>query len=133
MGGAFNAIVTSVVNDLIMPLLSIITMGTDFSALMITIGTGENAANLTYGNFIAAVIQFLMIALVIFFLIKAYNRFADKKFGEAPPTKTCPFCTSSIAEAATRCPHCTSVLDACKPGSSTGLLDDQPQDDLVIM
>jgi large conductance mechanosensitive channel len=111
MGAAFNAIITSVVNDLIMPLLSILTLGTDFSSLMITIGSGPNAANLTYGHFIAAVINFVMIAFVIFIIIKAYNRFTDSKVGEPKVTKTCPYCGSTIPEAALRCPNCTTVLD----------------------
>ena len=113
MGGAFNAIVSSVVNNLIMPLLSIITLGTDFTALKITIGSGPNAAELTYGTFIAAVINFLVIAVVVFLIIKAFNRFKlNKKTEEAPAaTKTCPYCASEIPEQAVRCPSCTTVLD----------------------
>ncbi|MCL1879371.1 MAG: large conductance mechanosensitive channel protein MscL [Actinomycetia bacterium] len=114
MGAAFNAIITSAVNNLIMPLLSIITMGTDFSALYIAIGSGPNAAQFSYGNFISAVINFLLIALVIFIAIKAINRITNKKPDDAedePATKTCPYCASEIPEAAVRCPECTTVLD----------------------
>ncbi|MCL2339583.1 MAG: large conductance mechanosensitive channel protein MscL [Actinomycetia bacterium] len=114
MGGAFNAIITSLVKDLLMPLLSILTMGTDFTKLAIQIGDGPYAAQLTYGNFIAAVINFLLIALSIFLAIKLVNRFATNKIAqppEAPPTKTCPYCGSDIPEVALRCPHCTTVLD----------------------
>ena len=111
MGGAFNAIINSVVSDLIMPLLSVITMGTDFSTLMIPIGSGDNAANLTYGNLIAAIIRFIFIAIVLFAIIKALNRFANQKIGQTPPTKTCPYCASKIPEQALRCPACTSVLN----------------------
>jgi len=111
MGGAFNAIVASVVDDLIVPLLSLITMGTEFSELKVTLGAGEHAAELTYGNFLGAIIHFLMVSIVIFLAIKAYNKFADKKIGEAPPTQTCPYCASVIAESAVRCPQCTSLLD----------------------
>jgi large conductance mechanosensitive channel len=111
MGGAFNAIVNSLVADLIMPLLSVITLGTDFSALMIPIGTGANAANLTYGNLIAAIIKFMFIAIVIFTMVKALNRFANQRIGEAPPSQTCPYCASRISDKALRCPNCTTVLD----------------------
>ena len=113
MGGAFNAIVASLVNDLIMPLLSIITQGTDFSSLSIVLGTGPNAAELKYGNFIGAIVHFLLIAMVIFLIIKSFNRFTEKKFGQPPaPTKKCPYCMSSIPEEAVRCPSCTSLLEA---------------------
>jgi len=111
MGGSSNAIVSSMVNDILMPLLSILSMGTDFAALKVTIGTGPDAAELTYGNFLAAVVNFLTVAIVIFFAMKAYNRFADKKVGETAPTRKCPFCASAIPEAAVRCPNCTTVLD----------------------
>jgi len=123
MGGAFNAIVSSAVKDIFMPVLSLLTMGTDFAALKITIGIGPDAAELTYGNFIAAVVNFLTVAIVIFVCMKAYNRFADKKIGETAPTKKCPYCTSSIAVEATRCPNCTSVLDE----------DDENAEDVIAM
>ena len=113
IGGAFTAIVNSLVNDVMMPLLSLVTGGLDFSALCISLGEGEGAATLNYGAFIAAIINFLLIALVIFMLIKALNKFSKKK-EEAPAaatTKDCPYCKSKIALEATRCPHCTSVLE----------------------
>lgn len=114
MGGAFNAIVNSVVADLIMPLLSVITMGTDFSALSIQLGSGDNAASLTYGNLIGAVIKFLFISLVLFLIIKALNRFANQRIGQAPPSQTCPYCASKIPVSAVRCPNCTSLLEPDK-------------------
>lgn len=112
IGGAFTAIVNSLVNDLLMPLLSILTGGFDFSALCIALGEGEGAATLNYGSFISAVINFLLIALVIFVIIKAINTVFRKKKEDAPAptTKECPFCKEQIAIEATRCPHCTSVL-----------------------
>ena len=115
IGGAFTAIVNSLVNDMMMPLLSIITGGLDFSHLCIVLGEGEGAATLNYGAFIAAVINFLLIALVIFVLIKAINKISKKK-EEAPApapvtTKECPYCKQVIALEATRCPHCTSTLE----------------------
>ena len=114
IGGGFTAIVNSLVNDLVMPLLSILTGGYDFTKLSVVLGNGENAATLNYGLFISAVINFLLIALVIFCMIKAINKMKDKikKNEEADPTtKICPFCKSEIDIEATRCPHCTSQLD----------------------
>ena len=114
IGGAFTAIVNSLVNDVMMPVLSLITGGLDFSKLCIALGEGEGAATLNYGAFIAAVINFLLIALVIFVLIKTINKLSEKK-EEAPApatTKECPYCKEKVAIAATKCPHCTSSLEA---------------------
>ncbi|MBP3476498.1 MAG: large-conductance mechanosensitive channel protein MscL [Lachnospiraceae bacterium] len=111
IGGAFTAIVNSLVNDVVMPLLSLLTGGFDFSALCIVLGEGEDAATLNYGSFISAVINFILIALVIFLVIKAINKLSRKKKEEpAVTTKECPFCKEKIALEATRCPHCTSEL-----------------------
>ena len=114
IGGGFTAIVNSLVNDVVMPLLSILTGGYDFTKLSVVIGSGDNAATLNYGLFISAVINFLLIAFVIFCLIKALNKMKDKlaKNEEEDPTvKICPYCKSEIDIAATRCPHCTSQLE----------------------
>ena len=110
IGSAFTAIVTSLVDDLLMPVLSLITGGMDFSSLCIVLGEGENAATLNYGSFIAAVINFLLIALVIFCMVKAINKALGKKEPE-PTTKDCPYCGEKISIKAVRCPHCTSQLD----------------------
>ena len=113
IGGAFTAIVNSLVNDVMMPVLSLITGGLDFSKLCIVLGEGEGAATLNYGAFIAAVINFLLIALVIFMLIKTINKVFKKEEAPAPvTTKECPYCKQKIAKDATRCPHCTSQLEA---------------------
>ena len=115
IGGGFTAIVNSLVNDVVMPLLSVLTGGYDFTKLSVVLGSGENAAELNYGLFISAIINFLLIALVIFCIIKALNKMKDKfqKQEEADPTtKKCPFCKSEIDIEATRCPHCTSQLDS---------------------
>lgn len=79
IGGAFTAIVTSLVNDIIMPIVGVILGGVDFTALAITVGD----ANITYGNFIQAIINFLIIALVLFLLIRSINSMSRKK-EEAP-------------------------------------------------
>lgn len=110
IGGAFTAIVTSLVNDILMPVLSLLTGGFDFSALCIVLGEGENAATLNYGSFIAAIINFLLISLVIFMLIRAINKLSVKKEEAPATTKECPFCKEQVAVSAVRCPHCTSEL-----------------------
>lgn len=111
IGGAFTGIVSSLVDDLLMPLLGLLTGGMNFADLAVQIGPGEGDV-LRYGSFIAAIINFLLIALVLFLLIKTINRLHRKK--EAPPpavtVKVCPYCKSEISVNATRCPHCTSEL-----------------------
>ncbi len=110
IGGAFTAIVTSLVNDIIMPVLSLLTGGLDFSTLCIVLGKGEEPATLNYGAFIAAIINFLLIALVIFMIIKAINKVAPKKEAEVT-TKDCPYCCEKISIKATKCPHCGSDVE----------------------
>ncbi len=114
IGGAFTAIVNSLVDDLVMPVLSLLTGGFDFTKLSVVLGSGDGAATLNYGMFISAVINFLLIAFVIFCLIKSINKMKDKiqkKEEEDPTVKVCPYCKSEIDIAATRCPHCTSELE----------------------
>jgi len=110
IGGAFTAIVNSLVNDILMPVISLITGGIDFSALCIVLGDGPEPATLNYGNFIAAVIDFLLIAIVIFVLVKSINKMHKEEPAAEPTEKECPYCKSKIAIAATKCPHCTSDL-----------------------
>ena len=116
IGGAFTAIVNSLVNDIFMPMLSLITGGFDIAGMSVSFGVGDNAATLNYGAFLSAVINFLLIALVIFCIIKAMNTAKDKMIRKAeeepkaPTTKKCPYCMSEIDIQATRCPHCTSEL-----------------------
>jgi large conductance mechanosensitive channel len=115
VGGAFTSIVTSLNEDILTPILGIFG-GTDFSNLTVKLGTSDSAPILTYGNFITAVINFLITALVIFILIKALNSVSEKfskkeeEKPAAPTTKTCPYCLSEIPIGATRCPHCTSEI-----------------------
>ena len=116
MGTAFVAIVTSLVDGIISPLLGLI-VGINFSDLKGTVGD----VTFTYGNFIMEVINFLLIALVMFLLIKALMKMQqarDKVTGkvkeEEVTTKTCEFCKTEIAIDATRCPNCTSQLGVFK-------------------
>ena len=111
VGGAFSAIVTSLVDDVIGPLIGMICGGIDFSGLSITVGS----ANLMIGNFIQAVINFLIVAACIFSVIKAFNAASSrlKKPVEeaAPTTKICPFCKSEINIEATKCAFCGSGIE----------------------
>lgn len=114
VGGAFTSIVTSLNQDILTPILGIFG-GIDFSNLKLKLGVGENAPMLCYGNFITAVINFLITALVIFCIVKGLNKI-NEKFSKKEEvkvektTKTCPYCLSEINIKATKCPHCTSNL-----------------------
>ena len=114
IGGAFTTLVNSLVNDVFMPLLGLLTGGMNFASLSVRLGEGEGDV-LGYGAFLAAVLNFLLIALVLFLVIKAVNKLRSFRKAEeataAPSTKVCPFCKSEIDPAATRCPHCTSQLE----------------------
>ncbi len=115
VGGAFTGIVTSLNQDILSPILGIFG-GTDFSNLKVELGSGKKPPVLAYGNFLTAVISFLITAAVIFVIVKGMNSLNDlltiKKEAEvaAPTTKKCPYCCSEIPLEATRCAHCTSEL-----------------------
>ena len=124
IGGAFGTIITSLVNDVLMPLISLATGGINFNDWFVSLNGGSyktleeakeaGASTLNYGAFISAVFNFLIIALCIFAVVKAFNA-AGRKMKKAeeeaaPTTKKCPYCQSEIAIEATRCPHCTSEL-----------------------
>ena len=110
IGAAFKAIIDSLVGDIISPLIGLI-FNTDFSKLSAKVGN----VDIMYGSFITAIINFLLIALVLFCIIKAANKAkglaAKDTPEEEPTTKVCPYCLTDIPLAATRCPHCTSQLD----------------------
>lgn len=114
VGGAFTAIVTSLNEDILTPILGVFG-GTDFSYLAVTLGSGSDAPVLMYGKFITAIINFLITAFMIFLVIKGINRFNDKfKRPEeitSRSTKMCPYCKNEINIEATRCPHCTSEIE----------------------
>ena len=122
IGGAFGKIVSSLVNDIIMPLVGLILGNGDFTNLFITLGDGSfmtleeakaaGVATLNYGLFINNIINFLIIAFSIFIVIKQLNRIPKKKEEPAPvKTKACKYCYSEIHIDASKCPHCTSDLN----------------------
>ena len=112
IGLAFAAVITALVADLITPLIAAIGGNPDFSALTFTI----NGSHFLYGDFINALITFVVIAAVIFFLVvKPVNALMARRRTELPvevPTRPCPECLSEIPEAATRCAFCTAVVGA---------------------
>ena len=123
IGGAFGSITTSLVNDIFMPLLGIITGGVNFGGLFyaldgnhyasIEAATEAGVGTLNYGAFIQYVINFILIAFCMFLVVRLMNKLKKPEPPKAPakPLRICPFCKSEIAEDATRCPHCTSMLD----------------------
>ena len=121
IGGAFGKIVTGVVNDIIMPPIGLLLGKVDFSSLFINISgkpyeslaaaKAAGAATINYGLFLNTVIDFLIVAFVIFQMIRLMNRMQKKpEAAAAPTTKDCPFCLTAIPIKASRCPHCTSQL-----------------------
>lgn len=134
IGGAFQSIINSLVNDIIMPAISIITKKVDFTDMIFTVGS----ASIKYGNFITAIVNFLIIAFSIFLTVTYINKLNKKmeniKLGKfdkitkkfkknhkekkektpEPTVKVCPFCFSEINIKATRCAHCTSELETTK-------------------
>lgn len=121
IGAAFTSVVNSLVNDVLMPPLGLLTGGLDFSGLYLNL-SGEEYASLAaakeagaptinYGLFINSVVSFLIVSFAVFVLVKQYNKLLRKPAPPAPPTeKPCPHCKFSIPIDATRCGHCTSEL-----------------------
>jgi large conductance mechanosensitive channel len=120
IGGAFGAIVNSLVKDIIMPPIGLLLARVDFSKLYVALDgkTYESlskaqelgAPTLNYGAFINTIINFLIIGFVIFLVVKAVNQLKKPAPAAAPTTKNCVFCATEIPLAAKRCPHCTSEL-----------------------
>jgi len=120
IGIAFGAIVTSLVNDIIMPPIGLLLGKINFSDLFINLsGTAypslkaakdAGAATINYGVFLNAVINFIIVAFVVFLLVKQVNRMKKEPAPAEPNTKECKYCLSTIPLKATRCPHCTSEL-----------------------
>lgn len=111
IGAAFGKIVTSLVEDVIMPPIGWALGKVDFSDLAVTLTEG---VTIKYGAFINTVISFIIVAFAVFILIKAVNtlqaKMAKEEAAAAPTTKKCPYCCTEIPLEATRCPHCTSEL-----------------------
>ncbi len=120
IGGAFGKIVSSFVNDIIMPPLGLILGKVNFASLFIDLsGKGyetlelakeAGAPTLNYGAFIQNIVDFLIVAFVVFLVIRQINKMKKAEAPAAPTTKTCPHCATEIPLAAKRCPHCTSQL-----------------------
>jgi len=108
IGAAFGKIVSSFVNDMLMPFIGIVSGGVNLNSLKVQIGgTDLKPIYLAYGSFVQTTIDFLIIALVIFLMVRVINKLQKP----APvTTKNCPFCTMPVPLAATRCQHCTSQL-----------------------
>ncbi len=122
LGAAFTAIIKSLVDDIIMPVISLLTGGIDFTNLFVVIGETDKTfatlaeveeagvAAIKYGKFIAALITFVLVGFVLFMIVRSMNKM-KKKEEEAPATtKVCDFCKLEVAIEATKCPHCTSEL-----------------------
>lgn len=114
IGAAFGKIVSSLVNDVIMPPIGKIIGGIDFSNLVIPLSSEPGGATIKYGVFINTVIDFLIVAFAIFIVIKQLNRLKKKPVEAIPTTKECPHCFSMISIKATKCPNCTSQLTVAK-------------------
>ncbi|MFR2793348.1 MAG: large conductance mechanosensitive channel protein MscL [Eisenbergiella sp.] len=113
IGAAFQAIVKSLVHDVISPVIGLFA-NTDLSYLVLAVGEVE----IRYGAFLTAVINFVIMAAIIFLLVKGMNTLANigkkketEEAAQAPAVKQCPYCKSEIAVDALRCPHCTSILE----------------------
>jgi large conductance mechanosensitive channel len=120
MGVAFGTVVSSFVSDLIMPIIGKLIGNVDFANLYVNLSgkayesaaaaRQAGAAAIYYGAFINTLISFLVVALTVFFVVKAYQRSQKPREGAAPTTRACPHCRTDIPVSATRCPHCTSQL-----------------------
>jgi len=120
IGAAFGKIVTSLVSDIVMPPIGKVLADVDFSNLFIDLSgkhyatlkaaQDAKAATINYGIFLNTVIDFLIVAFIIFLVVRQVNKLKKQPAPAAPNTKDCPYCVSAIPIPATRCPHCTSQL-----------------------
>lgn len=124
IGAAFTAVVNSFVEDILMPPIGMLLGGVDFSNLFVSLDGADyaslaaaqeaGAATINYGLFIMAIIDFLIVAVVLFLIIRQVNRLRAAEQEEAPAapaTRECPYCRLEVAPEASRCPHCTSELE----------------------
>lgn len=120
IGGAFSGIVNSLVNDIVMPLFSLLTRNIDFTNLFISLD-GEHydtlelaksagAPTVNYGVFISGVLNFIIMAFIVFLMVRWINKLKKPEPVSAPTTKACPYCFTDINIKATKCPHCTSEV-----------------------
>ena len=125
IGAAFGKIVSSMVSDILMPPLALLTGGISFADRFVVLGSGDfatiqdavaaNMPVLKYGIFIDQVVEFVIIAFAVFLMVRQINRLKGRTPPPPPPsTKPCPWCTSSIPLAAKRCPLCTSQLEGAQ-------------------
>jgi large conductance mechanosensitive channel len=124
IGAAFGAIVNSFVSDILMPPIGLLLGNADFTDLFINLSGGQyetlaaaqeaGAVTINYGVFVSTIIDFVIIAFALFLIVRQVNRLQRKEEEkpEAPTTKECPYCLSTIPLAATRCPHCTAELES---------------------
>ena len=125
IGAAFGTVVTSFVDDIIMPPIGLATGGADFSELYVLLRAGEaapppyaslaaareaGAVTVNYGAFLNTLLSFLIVALAVFMIVRLANRLYAKPQPATPDTKPCAYCTMTIPRAATRCPNCTSEV-----------------------
>lgn len=121
IGASFGKIVSSLVNDILLPPVGLLLGKVDFSNLFISLsGTSyatlaeakaKGAATINYGLFLNSILDFLLVAAAVFLLVRQVNRMLPEPKAE-PATQTCPYCLSAVAKGASRCPHCTSALAA---------------------
>lgn len=137
IGGAFQKIIASLVNDVIMPVITLCTGGIDFTNWFIALdgnhyntlqdAVAAKAATLNYGTFLTEVINFIIMAFIIFMMVKMMNSLSRKvkkpqdMEDAAAATKVCPYCKSEISAEAVRCPHYTSSLDTNKDNKTTSI------------
>lgn len=120
MGAAFGKIVASLINDVLMPPIGLLLGKVDFGSLFINLSgrpydslaaaKAAGAPVIAYGAFLNTLLEFLIVALAVFLLVKWINAFRKKPAPAAPTTKDCPYCLSAVPLRAVRCPHCTSEL-----------------------
>lgn len=122
LGGAFTAIVNTIVSALITPVISLLTSNVDMSQLFITLkgekfdtleaAKAAGSVTLNYGEILTAIINFIIISIVLFLIVKMLTKASKKEVAQVEvTTKTCPYCLSTIPLKATRCAHCTSILE----------------------
>jgi large conductance mechanosensitive channel len=127
IGGAFGTIVKSLVDDVIMPPIGLALGNVDFANLFVLLKAGPKApppyatvaeahgagaVTVNYGNFISNIVTFIIVAFAVFLIVRAANRLKPQDAASAPATRDCPFCRMAIPVGASRCPHCTSNVQA---------------------